>query len=290
MRRLAVMIIALSVLAAPLRAAETEVVLEEGNVEIELSNGVFVALAAGADLRIVHGDNGAPEMIEIRSGSAQVISSFGEPADMVVRLGPSALTLGKGAAIFSVRPEGGMEAILMNGSPFDLKGGGSKGMKPGERLRVDQGGGVRRDKMPKDEMRGRGRDFGKPPPKQKKDGRRSDRGGGARPIGEDAVIEEMRKPGERARRADRKPGLNAKKPRLRTPKPPRGADTAAREMKDKALNAIAAQRAPQPPGPPPGPQPPGRQPPGPPGPQPPPPPGPQPPGPQPPGPPPPPRP
>lgn len=285
MRRLQRIALALCLISSRLMAAETEVVLEEGNVEIELSNGVFVALAAGADVRIVHAEDGAPEMIEIRAGSAQIISSFGDPADMIVRLGPSALTLGRGAAIFSVRPEGGMEAILMNGSPFDLKGGGSRGMKPGERVRVDPQGGVRKDKMPKGEMRGRGRNFGKPPPKGDRGGRRSDRGGEARSVGEDAGLEEMRKPRREGSRRDGAPKLRSKRPKAPVAKPPRGADTAGREMKDRALNARAEQR-PQPPVPqPPGPPPPGAQPPAPPGPPPPaPPPGPQPPGPPPPGP------
>lgn len=39
---------------SPLRAAETEVFLEEGN-------GVSIALSAGADVRIVHEEDGTPK-------------------------------------------------------------------------------------------------------------------------------------------------------------------------------------------------------------------------------------
>ena len=42
-----------------------------------------------------------------------------------------------------------MEAILLNGSPFDLKGGKGKGVRPGDRLRVDGKGEVRKDQMSK---------------------------------------------------------------------------------------------------------------------------------------------
>lgn len=251
--------------AFPLSAAETEVVLEEGNVEIQLNNGVFVALAAGADVSIVHADDGAPEMIEIRAGSAQIISSFGDPADMVVRLGPSALTLGKGAAIFSVRPEGGVEAILLNGSPFNLKGGGSKGIRPGERVRIDKQGDARKDKMPKGELRGRGRAFGKPPPKQDQLNRRSNSDSETWPIGEDAGLENRPLRRGDAKRVTPKLRLKGERPRISAPKPPRNVDTAVQEQTDKALNALQEMRNPgppqgQPPGPPQG-QPPGPQPP-----------------------------
>ena len=231
---------------SPLRAAETEVFLEEGNVEIELSNGVFIALSAGADVRIVHEEDGAPKMIEIRAGFVQVISSFVDPSDMVVRLGASALTLGKGAAIFSAQPEGGMEAILLNGSPFDLKGGKGKGVRPGDRLRVDGKGEVRKDQMSKGQLKGRGRNFGKPPPKQKKRERGSNQRSGARPVGEDAGLEGPVKPPKKTQALKTGPKLKVNRPNNRAPKPPQSVDTAVREMTDKAKNALNDRVQPQP--------------------------------------------
>ena len=285
--------------AAPALATETEVILEEGNAEIELSNGIFVALSAGADVRILHRDDGAPEMIEIRRGSVQVISTFGDPRGMSLRIGGSVMTLGRGGAIFSVTPQGGVEMISMNGSPIKQTRD-QEGAKPDDRRKDGKSGG-----------KGDGREtsFGKKPKKRNSDS--GEPSSNTRSVGEDAGLNGPLKP--KKAEPNPKAGPKMQRPKIKAqpkakspppPPPPQAPDTATREMSDRAKTIIEEQQPapqPEPPGPqptppppqpsgpnPPGPQPPGPKPPGPnpPGPQP---PGPNPPGPNPPGPPQPPR-
>jgi len=139
-----------------------------------------------------------------------------------------------------------MEVILLNGSPFDLKGGKGKGVRPGDRLRVDGKGEVRKDQMSKGQLKGRGRNFGKPPPKQKKRERGSNQRSGARPVGEDAGLEGPVKPPKKTQALKTGPKLKVNRPNNRAPKPPQSVDTAVREMTDKAKNALNDRVQPQP--------------------------------------------
>ena len=54
------------------QSATTEIVLEEGHAEIQLSNGVFIGLSAGADVRIEHDEAGDPTSVEVRAGAVQL--------------------------------------------------------------------------------------------------------------------------------------------------------------------------------------------------------------------------
>ena len=48
-----------------------------------------------------------------------------------------------------------MEAVVLNGNGFRMKGGGKEQRRPGSRVRMDNKGNVRRDRLPKGELKGR---------------------------------------------------------------------------------------------------------------------------------------
>lgn len=157
MLRLALFLV-LTAFAATAQTKTTEVELETGASELQLSNGVLIALSPGVDLKITHAADGTPLTMEVRKGAAQVMTSFGDPSGMTVQIGGSELTFGAGTFVLQNQAGGFSLTLLHGASPTGLPP-----LTPGQQLTVGDDGSTSLSTLNADEMFVLRRLFAKPP-------------------------------------------------------------------------------------------------------------------------------
>lgn len=143
MRHLAPLSIAAALaLAAPAEAKQTDIALEEGHVEVQLSNGVYIGLTPGVDLTITHAEDGTPTGLEIRRGGAQVMTGFGDLDYFDVRIGGRNVTVRRGSAFLLAAASGAVEATVLSGLGVSIEGVDLGAIAPGDHVTVTPDGAV----------------------------------------------------------------------------------------------------------------------------------------------------
>lgn len=217
----------LLLVAAPLQAAETEILLEEGHIEVQLKGDVLIEVAAGTDLAIGYQPDGAMDWIAVRRGSVRVVTTFANRTDFEMRIGARRLEFGRGVAMIDMAADGSMQAVMMSGDPMRMDRRAMTEMRAGDVMRMDAAGAVEMGRMSMEEMQDAADDIRGAAPPRGREGRRDQKDGGAE-------SEPQREDGRRdGRRSDRRGGADG-------PRRPRDADRARerdrRERLQRGLN------------------------------------------------------
>ena len=135
-------------------AAETEIYLEEGHVEVQLANGGFIGLAGGADFSILHDETGAPDLIDVRGGAIQLMSAFLDPEPFLVQIGGLTMRMGAGSSVLSVNGDGVVSVLVLNGDGVTVSGpGGDALIGAGTMMIAPPGGEMRTATMTAEALR-----------------------------------------------------------------------------------------------------------------------------------------
>ena len=146
-------------------AAETEIYLEEGHVEVQLANGGFIGLAGGADFSILHDETGAPDLIDVRGGAIQLMSAFLDPEPFLVQIGGLTMRMGAGSSVLSVNGDGVVSVLVLNGDGVTVSGpGGDALIGAGTMMIAPPGGEMRTATMTAEALRAQAGAFMGAPP------------------------------------------------------------------------------------------------------------------------------